>query len=32
MIKFSKEKILLLHQVMAEATGGVADKMYRSAP
>ena len=22
MIKFSKEKILLLHQVMAEATGG----------
>ena len=22
MIKFSKEKILLLHQLMAEATGG----------
>ena len=22
MIKFSKEKVLLLHQIMAEATGG----------
>ena len=31
MIKFSKEKILLLHQVMAEATGGdvgVRDDVY----
>ena len=24
MIKFSKEKVLLLHQIMAEATGGSA--------
>ena len=25
MIKFSKEKVLLLHQIMAEATGGSVD-------
>ena len=25
MIKFSKEKVLLLHQLMAEATGGSVD-------
>lgn len=25
MTKFSKEKVLLLHQLMADATGGLAD-------
>ena len=32
MIKFSKEKVLLLHQIMAEATGGdlsVRDDVYQ---